>query len=259
MQSLRDKLLKAGVVSEEDAKRAAEAKAKEAERPRRDAGQPERSRARGDRPLVAPRSAQPERSRGPAPRREYESPLPKFDPIPGTAAASRELARKQLELDRKIRDLVASAEVPVEIGATVFYFMTRKNKLRRMTLTEAQAALLREGKLAVVERPEPAQIEHSLVPPEAAEAVLKLSERAVRFLNKPGAQVGFLSDEEIHRRAAEAEAPEAPPAETAPATSAEAPKGDGPMITIRRAPLAAAAPPAERPVGAGEGQGEGRS
>ena len=239
MQSLRDKLLKAGVVSEEDAKRVAEAKAKEAEQPRAVAdrprsGAPERSRGREDRP----RAAAPERR--PPPKREYESPLPKFEPLPGTAAASRELARKQLELDRKIRDLVASAEVPVEIGATVFYFMTRKNKLRRMTLTEAQATLLREGKLAVVERPEPAQIEHSLVPPEAAEAVMKLSERAVRFLNKEGAQVGFLSDEEIHRRAAEAETPEAParaPAPGAEPAATEAPQTDGPMITIRRAPL----------------------
>ena len=68
--------------------------------------------------------------------------------------------------------------------------------------------------------------------------MLKLSERAVRFLNKEGAKVGFLTDEEINQRASEADAPaepEAAPAAAPPAAEPEA-KSDT-FITIKRAPL----------------------
>ena len=93
--------------------------------------------------------------------------------------------------------------------------------------------------LAVVERPDPDKIEHALVTPAIAEELLKLSERAVRFLNKEGTKVGFLSDEEIHQRASEADAP----AEGTPAASGEEPKSEpaatasDTFITIKRSPL----------------------
>jgi hypothetical protein len=109
-------------------------------------------------------------------------------------------SKKQLELDRKLRELVLGHQVPVEPGARTFYFVTRKNRLRRLEVSEAQAALLEGGQLAVVERPEPAMIEHSLVPPDIAEQMLALSQKSVRFFNKGGAPVGFISDEELKER-----------------------------------------------------------
>ncbi len=220
MQSLRDKMIQAGLIK---AGGAAEA------------------------PREAPRRPPPGPRRGPATQERPEPRIPKLPPLPGSKEAHRQQARKQLELDRAVRERVLGAQVAPEPGASTFHFVTRKNRLRRLELSEAQAALLQAGALAVVERPDPDKIEHALVPSGVAEELLALSPRTVRFLNRPGAQVGFLSDEEIHARAAEAdgnpeaEANDAPPeaVEAAPAAApagAQAPAAAGPFITVKRAP-----------------------
>lgn len=244
MQSLRDKLLKAGLVTEDAAKKAEADKA----------------------PSPAPvgRSRPPSTS---APRRDAAPPpsvrIPKLPPLPGSKEAHRLLSKRQLELDRAIREKVHAHQVPMEPGATTFYFVTRKNRLRRLELTESQAKALETGALAVVERPDPDKIEHALVPPEVAQELLALSARAVRFLNRPGSQVGFLSEAEIHARASEATGDEGPeaneadlePGATEPPTAASddsqgapesgsapgpAPRPEEPatFITIKRAPRA---------------------
>jgi uncharacterized protein YaiL (DUF2058 family) len=226
MQSLRDKLLQAGLVSEEAAKKA---EAEKAARPTRapDSRPPRRDGDRGPRPERGQRDERP--------RREAAAPVPKLPPLPGSKEANRQAARKQLELDRAIRELVLANAVPPAPGETAFYFVTRKNKLRRLELSAEQAKQLEQGELAVVERPDPDRIEHALVPPAIAEQLLTMSERAVRFLAKPGAQVGFLTEEEIHQRAAEADEPQAP---EAPAAAEPAPAEEpGTFITVRRAPL----------------------
>lgn len=246
MQSLRDKLLKAGLVSEDDARKAAEEKTqakssrpppsndRRSERPR-----DERPPRREDRPPRRDERPHHRREERPAPA---EVKVPRLPPLQGSKEANRQAARKQLELDKQLRELVRANTVPVEAGATPFYFVTRKNKLRRLELTEAQAKMLERGELAVVERPDPDKIEHALVPPAIAEQLKALSERAVRFLNKEGAQVGFLTDDEIHRRASEADAPVEPEANPGAAEAAAAPAaGEKPaepetFITIKRAP-----------------------
>lgn len=225
MQSLRDKLMKAGLVTEEAAKKAEADKAA--------------------RPAQAPRA--PRRDERPAPRRDDRPPprrderrrdealpprVPKLPPLVGSKEANRQAARKQLELDKQLRELVIANAVPTDVGATPFYFVTRKNKLRRLELTEAQAKRLESGELAVVERPDPDKIEHALVPAAIAEQLKGLSERAVRFLNKEGAKVGFLSDDEINARAREADEPATPEANDA----GEAPEAET-FITIKRAPI----------------------
>ena len=131
--------------------------------------------------------------------------MPKLPPLPGSKAAQRMESKKQVEQDKKLRELVYGGQVPVDVGATVFYFMTRKGKLRRMELTEAQAKQLEEGALGVVERPEPAQIEHSLVPAAVAEQMCAISKKAVRFLNRKESPIGFMSDDQVkEQQAAEA-------------------------------------------------------
>jgi hypothetical protein len=125
--------------------------------------------------------------------------------MPGSKAYQRAESKKQVELDRALRELVLGAQVPQEPGETAFYFMTRKGKLRRMELSPAQAKQLEDGELGVVERPEPAQIEHSLVPAAAAEQMFALSQKAVRFFNRKENPVGFMNDEELKaQQAAEA-------------------------------------------------------
>jgi uncharacterized protein YaiL (DUF2058 family) len=132
-------------------------------------------------------------------------PLPKLPPLPGSKEAQRLESKKQMEQDRKLRELVLNGQVPVDVGATVFYFMTRKGKLRRLELTEPQAKQLEEGVLAVVERPEPAQIEHSLVPAAVAEQMYALSQKSVRFLNRKDLPIGFMDDDQLKaQQAAEA-------------------------------------------------------
>ena len=237
MQNLRDKLLKAGLVSENQAKTAETEGAKAArpppsQAPRRDERPPRRERDERPPPREQPRrderpprpeardAGRPSFPRGPGGRpqggRTYGGggrpspeplggPVPKLPPLPGSKAAQRMESKKQVELDKKLRELVYGGQVPVDVGATVFYFMTRKGKLRRMELTEAQAKMLEEGALGVVERPEPAQIEHSLVPAAVAEQMFAISKKAVRFLNRKEAPIGFMSDDQVkEQQAAEA-------------------------------------------------------
>lgn len=162
MQSLKDKLLKAGLVTEADAQRAATSGSS--------GGSASKSNAK------------------------KEAPIPKLPPLPGSPAAQRQQSQKQLELDRQIRAKVLETQVAVEAGAQAFYFVTRKGKARRLDLSEAQAKQLEAGELAVVERPDPGSIEHALVPAKVALELKGLSEKVVRFLNLPDVKIGF--DEE---------------------------------------------------------------
>jgi len=258
MQNLRDKLLKAGLVTEDEAKKSEpsasaprrspspQPQRQEAAAPRRD----ERPPRRDDRPPPRRDDRPPPRRDDRPPRREgggggrpqhgqharpgapvAEKPIPKLPPMPGSKEYQRIESKKQIELDRALRELVLGGQVTIEPGATTFYFMTRKGKLRRLELSEVQAKQLEDGVLGVVERPEPAQIEHSLVPAATAEQMYALSKKAVRFLNRKENPVGFMSDDDVKtQQAAEAagtapevaDEPEASesPAEASPAESA---------------------------------------
>lgn len=198
MQNLRDKLLKAGLVTGEQAQKA-EA---EQRRPTRETPPPRENRPR------------------PNPGKESEARVPKLPPLPGSKAHQRLEAHKQRELAETLLGLVLRAEVPLEPGARTFHFVTRKGKLRRLELSEAQAALLEGGKLAVVERQQPDRIEHSLVPPETAEKMAELFPKSVRFFNRSEQPIGFLSDEEL---------------KTLPADDEEGSAGEGTWIRIKRA------------------------
>ncbi|OJH37651.1 DUF2058 family protein [Cystobacter ferrugineus] len=238
MQNLRDKLLKAGLVSEDQAKKS-ETTAAKAPRPPSEPSAQRSGPPRGEREERPPREhrgrdERPPRREGPGgggrpqgsgrpqggfrpqgagrpqggrpPQAEAASrPVPKLPPLPGSKAAQRMESKKQVELDKKLRELVYGGQVPVDVGATVFYFMTRKGKLRRLELTEAQAKQLEDGTLGVVERPEPAQIEHSLVPAAVAEQMFAISKKSVRFLNRKDSPIGFMSDDQVkEQQAAEA-------------------------------------------------------
>jgi uncharacterized protein YaiL (DUF2058 family) len=192
MQNLRDKLLKAGIVS---ANQVAEATTVEkpspprrAEAPRAAAPRPPRQTAQASGPLI------------PVRREPLATSVPKLPPLPGSREAQRLESRKQLEQDRALRDRVSAGQVPLLSGERAFYFVTRKNRLRRLELSLEQAAALESGALAVVERPEPGQIEHALVPADVAESLLRDFPRAVRFFNKSGEPVGFLSEDELRSR-----------------------------------------------------------
>jgi uncharacterized protein YaiL (DUF2058 family) len=203
MQNLREKLLKAGLVSADQAAQAPKPRpaAQTAEAPR----PPSRAKAMSaSGPLISVRR---------------EPLLPKLPPLPGSREAQRLESRKQLEQDREVRERVSAALVPLIPGERTFYFVTRKNRLRRLELAPDQASALESGVLAVVERPEPGQIEHALVPAATAEALLRDFPKVVRFLHRAGEPVGFLSEEELQRRqVSEAEEAPADPGATAEAS-----------------------------------------
>jgi hypothetical protein len=198
MQNLRDKLLKAGLVTEEQTKVAETSKPKpRAARP--DSPPPDRSDHRPRNEATHARRPPPRTERHTAPVAPTERAIPRLPPLalPGSKAYQRLESLKQLEQDKKLREIVHGAQIAIEVGENRFHFMTRKGKLRRLELAPAQAKLLEEGALAIVERPEPASIEHSLVPAVSAEQMLAISERSVRFFNRGGKPIGFMSDEEV--------------------------------------------------------------
>lgn len=251
MQNLRDKLLRAGVVKPEQVQKV------EAERAKAPPPAPRGPRPGGD--------LRPRGDGAHARKSEHadQERIPKLPPMPGSREHQRQQSRAQLELDRRLRELALGSQVPPEAGGHAFYFVTRKGKLRRMEISDAQAQLLEEGKLAVVERPDPDRIEHALVPPATAEQMHALSERAVRFWSRPGAAIGFMTEEELKQRqeqaahepedesgepsgaAAEPErqpgelgaAAASGPAGTPGSTPEDPPKAEGgPWIAIKRAP-----------------------
>ena len=191
MQNLRDKLLKAGLITADQASEAAPA-GKQASVHHRAAAPAEAFRP-PPRPQKAPSS-------GPLIAVRREPLLPKLPPLPGSREAQRRESRKQLEMDRELRERVSAALVPLSPGERTFYFVTRKNRLRRLDLSAEQATALETGTLAVVERPEPGHIDHALVPAAAAEALLQDFPKAVRFFNRAGQPVGFLSEEDLRTR-----------------------------------------------------------
>ncbi len=158
MHSLRDKLIKAGLITEARA--------------------PEKSKGQ---PRASP-EPDAEAQEKPAAGTKAQQRL--------TAQQQRLTAQQQRERDRRLRELATQAQVPIEQGDCAFHFVTRKGRIRRLELASAQVKKLEEGTLAIVERPEPAQIEHSLVPAATAEEMLRLSEASVRFYARQGAPIG---------------------------------------------------------------------
>ncbi|SEK31298.1 hypothetical protein SAMN05444354_101257 [Stigmatella aurantiaca] len=265
MQNLRDKLLKAGLVSEDQAKKAETSapaprrpppvqpqraeggpQRRDERPPRRDDRPPRREdrppRRDDERPPRRDASRPPQGRPAPTAAAAAERPIPKLPPMPGSKAYQRIESKKQAELDKALRELVQGAQVPSETGETTFYFMTRKGKLRRMELSPSQAKQLEDGVLAVVERPEPAQIEHSLVPAATAEQMFALSKKSVRFLNRKESPIGFMSDEDVKTQQAAEAAGTAPEIPDEPEAGEEAAEG--------------AASPAEESPEAGNGPSE---
>jgi uncharacterized protein YaiL (DUF2058 family) len=173
MQNLRDKLLKAGLVTEEQTKQSEPKGRAAAKAPDHNGYQV---------PVV----------RAPPPTQA----VPKLPPLPGIRAHQQNESAKQQELAKELRELVLAEQVALEAGPQAFYFQTRKGKLRRLELSLEQAQALERGELAVVERQDPALIEHALVPASIAEHMFARFPKSVRFFNRPGSPIGFAPETE---------------------------------------------------------------
>jgi len=163
MQSLRDKLLQAGVVTREQA---------------------DQNAARAD----AERRARKEKKAAPPPP-------PPAAPVESEKERERRLNREAANRQKEIRALCDAHGIE-STGDQTFFFRTRKRELRRMHLTAEQVASLEKGELAIVDRPNGNERPYALVPRNVAEQVLALEQKAVRFWAKgPGESFGFEGEE----------------------------------------------------------------
>lgn len=203
LNNLRDKLLQAGLVNEDEVARAEaeEASRRAARKGKRKAKG--KARSRGDaKPAPAEARLSPEElAAAEAKRAERE----KKQALERERAENRKRAARERAIAEDVRRVADALGVETG-GDRVFFFPDRKGRIQRLLVTEAVETALSSGEMAIIEHPLPHAIEHAVVPREGAEAVLKIHERAVRFYNRaPGETYGA--------------APDAPPAEP--------PVGDG--------------------------------
>jgi len=169
MQSLRDKLLQAGVVSAAEAEASA-ARAQAEKQARRNVGK---------RSAPAPQRPEPDRARETDKERE------------------RRQNREQAARQKEIRALCDAHGVEDQ-GDQTFFFRSRRRELRRMHLQAEQVAALERGELAIVDRPNGNERPHALVPRAVAEQVLALEPKAIRFWARaPGESYGFEDGPEV--------------------------------------------------------------
>jgi uncharacterized protein YaiL (DUF2058 family) len=175
MQNLRDKLLKAGLVTESQVKKAETDKVRGKERPQgrpqRPAPQPLSEEERQAQQAFAAREAEVSEER----RRE---------------AAKAAEAKAQSERARSLRALVLSHKIEQPpVGEAQFHFVRRSGKVGRLLVTAQTQALLEQGAAAVVENP--GQPDPVVLPAEAAKEAYRIDPRAVFFWNGPQKPIGF--------------------------------------------------------------------
>ena len=176
MNSLRDKLLKAGLVTEEEAKRA------ESERKRPKSSKKGRTGSQSKRsgPLSKEQRLSPEELAAAEARRLERA---KREELERERLENKKRAEEQKAKAQDIRRIAEFLAVDVK-GETVFHFTTRRKKLQRMLLSDEAVASLERGELAIIDNPLPHALEYVVVPREGAEAALKIDPRSLRFYNR---------------------------------------------------------------------------
>jgi uncharacterized protein YaiL (DUF2058 family) len=163
MQSLRDQLSKAGIITKEQKRQVEQQKRRE--RKQHKPGQveerlQEQQRQAYEARLQAQRLADQQRA-----AEQY------------TQFAARE---KRLQ----IRHIIEYWQIPPEpSGTRRWYFTTRQNTVKYLYVTEHIAAQLNSGALAIAEHPEALDTPHVLVDHEAAELIRRIDPLYICFHN----------------------------------------------------------------------------
>jgi uncharacterized protein YaiL (DUF2058 family) len=165
MQNLRDKLLKAGLVTADQVKNADKKPERKKDPPRPQRSEEERQR----REAFAARDAEV------AEQRKKE-------------LAKLQESRMQSERAHKLRALVQQHRI-TETGDTHFHYVKRSGKIGRLLVTAETAKLLEGGVAAVVE--DPGQPDAVVVPSKAAEKFYAVDPKSIRFWAGPQKPVGF--------------------------------------------------------------------
>ena len=168
MQNLRDKLLKAGLVSDKQAQEAA-----------RDQRPPKKHREREEAQAVE------ERQR----REAFAAREAELSEERRKESAKVAEAKMQSERARRLRQLVESNRLREPPGEVSFHFVKRSGKIGRLALSPATAKLLESGGAAVVD--DPGSPDHAVVPAEVAKRIYQVDPQAIRFWFGPDKPIGF--------------------------------------------------------------------
>ncbi len=163
MQNLRDQLLKTGVINKKQ-KRLAE-QDKRRERKQHQKGH-----------FDAMTQAQQ--------RQAYEAKLETQRAADRERAAAQLAQQEAKERRLQIRHLIDYWQMPEDpTGDRRWSFTTSQNKIKHLYVSEPLAAQLTAGHLAIVERPDDANILYVLVEREAATLIARIDPQYVRFHN----------------------------------------------------------------------------
>jgi uncharacterized protein YaiL (DUF2058 family) len=169
MQNLRDKLLKAGLVTEKQATEAARDQKQGVPRKHREREEQVSEEERQRREAFAAREAEVAEER----RKE---------------AAKQAEARMQSERARRLRQLVETHRIR-EPGEVSFHYVKRSGKIGRLDVSVQTQKNLEQGAAAVVD--DPGSPDCAVVPGEAAKRIYQVDPQAIRFWFGPEKPIGF--------------------------------------------------------------------
>ncbi|HEX4382385.1 MAG TPA: DUF2058 family protein [Myxococcales bacterium] len=170
MQNLRDKLLKAGLVSEKQAQQAA-----------RDQKPPKQATHRVREEQI---SAEEQQRRDAFALREAEQSEERRK-----EAAKVAEARMQSERARRLRQLVESNRIADKKGEVTFHYVRRSGKIGRLDMSAELQQKLESGAAAVVE--DPGSPDCAVVMADAARRIYEVDPHAIRFWFGPEKPIGF--------------------------------------------------------------------
>ena len=163
MQSLRDQLSKAGVITKEQ---------------KRQIEQQKRRERKQDKPGRMEEKLQEQQ------RQAHEARLQTQRLADQQRATEQRTQRAVREKRLQIRHIIEYWTVPTELSGTQrWYFTTRQNTVKYLYVSESIAAQLSRGLLAIAEHPDALDAPHVLVDREAAELIRHVDPIYIRFHN----------------------------------------------------------------------------
>ncbi len=164
MTSLREQLLKTGMISKEQKRQVDHEKRRKRKQHKKDQVDTELQTQQ---------------------RQAYEARLEAQRAADRQRATAQRAAHDAKEQRRQIRHIIDYWKVPEEsVGGHRWYFTTRSNTITYADVSDPLAAQLGAGALAIVEIPDETDIPYALVDHEAATLIARIDQQYVRFHNE---------------------------------------------------------------------------
>jgi uncharacterized protein YaiL (DUF2058 family) len=161
MENLRDQLLKAGVITKKQKRQTEQEKRRERK---------QHNKGHLDDVIQAQQ------------RQAYEAKLEAQRAADQRRAAAQRAQQEAREKRLQVRHIIDYWKVPEEpAGSRRWYFTTRHNTIQYLYVTEPLAMQLDTGALAIIERPDEADVSYALVDHEAAALIASIDPQWVRF------------------------------------------------------------------------------